>query len=396
MRCRRVRIGLLKGGGQYGALRLHADQLASAFTGLGHEATLFDLTTPTGRDAVLTNLAAPPDVYLSLAGMAVDLKTPDGASLYDRLGATFVQIHVDHPAHARDRLTVALKRNYAFFLDRSHVEFVQGWPEAQHLTKAAFLPPGANELPALVDTSASAFAERDIPLLFTGTYRGEPLAPWRSQPAGGFRNLLESIAERMTADATVSLLTAVREALAQIGTELTPALLSKFVPVLGDIQLFTEAYHRDRLLQVLGLAGVDLHVYGRGWEPLVARHRSFTFGGVGSFEETLRLVRRARLVLNTNNGFVEGGHERVFAAMAGGAAVLSDESSYYSEAFRVGEEIATFAWQDIETAPDLITALQSDVGRLAALARAGRARVLADHTWTARAARIIQVLEETP
>ena len=38
----------------------------------------------------------------------------------------------------------------------------------------AFCPPGANELPDAADLSDAAFAARDIPAMFTGTYRGAP------------------------------------------------------------------------------------------------------------------------------------------------------------------------------------------------------------------------------
>jgi hypothetical protein len=83
-------------------------------------------------------------------------------------------------------------------------------------------------------------------------------------------------------------------------------------------QAFAVAYHRDRFLQTLGEVGAPLTAYGSGWEPMAERHPSFDYGRVGSVEETLSLIRRSRILLNTNNGFVAGGHERVFTAMCGG------------------------------------------------------------------------------
>jgi glycosyltransferase involved in cell wall biosynthesis len=164
--------------------------------------------------------------------------------------------------------------------------------------------------------------------------------------------------------------------------------------VLHQPQLYAEATHRNALIEVLGAAGAPITLYGVGWEPVVARFPSFTWGGEGSFEETLGLLRRARLVLNTNNGFVDGGHERVFTAMCGGAAVITDHTPYYAETFRLGAEISAFKWARMADAPGQIKALLADEAALAAQARAGAKRALAEHTWTARAELVAQTIRE--
>lgn len=147
-------------------------------------------------------------------------------------------------------------------------------------------------------------------------------------------------------------------------------------------------------MKTLGEAGTPVRIDGNGWEPLLERYRSFAYGGVGSFEETLHLLRRTRLVLNSNNGFVAGGHERVFTAMAGGAAVLTDENRYYAEAYKPGREIATYGWDRLDRVPAQIENLLADDGALAAQARAGAKRTLADHTWTARAAKLVKAVKQ--
>lgn len=387
-----MRFVLFKGESQYGSLRLHIDQLGAALAALDQEVRVLDLSHPESTAAIQATLLDPPDCYLGMGGVGVDLKNGSGQSIYDLLGVTYVQMHVDCPIHHTGRLTVPVQRNIAFFLDRTHVDFVMAWPAAAP-SMIGFLPPGANEASEPVDTSDEAFAKRDIPILFTGTYRGAPETPWRNLPEGGLRFVMDEVAQRMAADGRLPILDALQATMVRIGAELTPDLIDQFAPLLSGVQFFAEAYHRNALLEMLGANGVPLQVYGRGWEPLAERFPWFKYGGVGSFEETLGLLRRAKIVLNTNNGFVSGGHERVFSAMCGGAAVLSDDSKYYLEAFTPGE-ISLFAWDDLESVPAQLGALLSDKAGLAAMARAGHARATAEHNWLTRAVAIVEAVKQ--
>jgi hypothetical protein len=387
-----VRFALIKGQSQYGSLRLHIDQLAAALAALGHEATVADMLADDRQTQLNAALLAGPDCVFGFSGVGSDLKG-DLGSIYDVLGAVYASIYVDNPVHHLIRLQTPIRRNVALFLDRSHLQFVNASPLARNFHQLGFLPPGANELPDTPDLSDEAFAGRDIPLMFTGTYRGEPQAPWRQWPDSPARTIAEAITERMVADARLPVLDALRQVMKQIGAELTPQLFTDISALLSGPQFFAEAYHRDALLHRLGQAGLPLHVWGNGWEPMAARYGSFVYGGVGSFAETLHTLRRARVVLNVNNGFVAGGHERVFTAMCAGAAVFSDANRYYEESFKEGREIVTFAWPKVETAPALLGDLVEASDRAAGVARAGARRAMAEHRWSDRAARLVEAVK---
>ncbi|MEO8113795.1 MAG: glycosyltransferase [Phenylobacterium sp.] len=388
-----MRFALFKGQSQYGSVRLHVDQLAAALRELDHEARIIDLVAPDAQAQIDAVRRDPPECAFGFSGVGSDWKI-DGDSAFDRMGVTYASLYVDHPVHHIGRLSTPIRKNLGFFLDRTHVQFMTAWPKGRGFVHLGFLPPGANELPDPVDLSDAAFAKRDIPVLFTGTYRGEPQAVWRAWEESPARSLAEEVASRMTADARLPILDALRSVLKDLSADLTPDLLDNITPLLSGVQLFAEAYHRDALLGVLGAAGAPLLIYGNGWEPLVARHPSFTYGGVGSFGETLHLLRRARVVLNINNGFVAGGHERVFTAMCGGAAVFSDTSKYYADVFKEGREIATFTWPRMADAPALLMGHLADEGKLAAMARAGALRAQAEHRWIHRAPRLLKAVKQ--
>lgn len=388
-----MRFVLYNGQSRYGALRPHVDQLTAALIGLGHEASIVDLAATDSRDQVNTAFASPPDCFFGFSGVGHEIKS-GGASAYDVVGSAYASLHLDHPIHQVPSLSVRIDRHIALFLDRSHVQFMTAWSKGRQFRQLGFLPPGANELAEPLDLSDEAFAERDIGLLFTGSYRGQPLTPWRDSPDNPARNVVEGVAERMAADARLPVLDAVRATLKdRYDSELTPDLFEELLPLLQAPQAFAVAYHHDRFLQTLGEVGAPLTVYGSGWEPMAERYPSFDYGGVGSVEETLSLIRRSRIVLNTNNGFVAGGHERVFAAMCGGAVVVSDESKYYAEAFKP-HELVTFAWDRLEQLPELLGDLLGDEGLMAAVARAGARKAQAEHTWTARAVGLVKAVKQ--
>jgi hypothetical protein len=377
-----MRLVLAKGRSQYGSLRLHIDQLAAALTALGHQVVVVDLLEAEGALPVVRAIAAGADAFFAFNGMACETAALD---VVRDLGCVYASLYVDHPVHHLPRLVHDINKQVLFFLDRTHVQFMTAWGAGRDYAHLGFLPPGANQLPSgePVDVSDAAFARRDIPLLFTGTYRGAPT------PA---KSLVAETAERMVADGRVPLLDALRAAAGQ-KARLSPELLAGIAPLLSSAQFYAEAWHRHAVLTALGEAGIAVEVHGLGWAPLCTLYPSFRHAGEGSFEETLHLLRRARIVLNINNGFVAGGHERVFTAMAAGAAVFSESSRYYDEAFKDDGEITTFAIHRPARAPAQLTALMADLPAQAAIARAGHARVLAEHTWTARATKIVKAIE---
>jgi hypothetical protein len=380
-----MRFVLVKGESQYGSLRLHVDQLAAALRASGEIAEIIDLTAPDAAERLIAATAQPTDCVFGFNGVGGEIATP--GRVFERPQFGYASLYVDHPVHHLERLSAAIPRQAVFFLDRSHVDFVRRWAPPDAFAYVGFLPPGANTLPEPVDTSDAAFAARDIGLLFTGTYRGAPSEPWADWPQSPARILVAETAGRMTARGRTTLLDAATETLSAAGGVLTPELVGQAAPLLALAQTHVEASLRHKVLVALGEAGVAVEVRGAGWAPLCAAYPSLHHGGLGSFEETLALLRRARLVLNINNGFVAGGHERVFTALCAGAAVVSEASDYYDEAFGPNELMTYDIDRPGEVAARL-NSLAADPTGQAALARAGHARAEADHRWTNRAAKL--------
>lgn len=121
--------------------------------------------------------------------------------------------------------------------------------------------------------------------------------------------------------------------------------------------------------------------------------KSFTIKEEGTFEETLDLLPRAKIVLNTNTHFVNGGHERVFAAMVNGAAVFSDISTYYEDHFTNTEDILLYKWTELQKAPSILNRYLHDEDALYNVASKGQAVALEQHSWEQRAKSLIEFVE---
>jgi hypothetical protein len=104
----------------------------------------------------------------------------------------------------------------------------------------------------------------------------------------------------------------------------------------------------------------------------------------------VELMRRSRLVLNTNGNFGGGSHERPFSASLAGAATFSDFSRYYGQVFEDGRSMAMFRWKDLDAGMARLQALTSDPAACFAMAREAKALTLRDHTWDRRVDLILE------
>lgn len=167
--------------------------------------------------------------------------------------------------------------------------------------------------------------------------------------------------------------------------------------------------NRIRAAALIRLAGTDLHVRGWGWKEALApkptssyapsallKHaaravaRTLLGGRIGGFlddEAMVAELRRSAVVLGLNEGGA-GPDARSYLKLRDlefpgmGCCCLTQSHPDLAEVFEVGREILTFrsAWEATRLAKDLARhpAECREIGRRA------RARVLREHTWSAR------------
>lgn len=377
-------IILLKGQSQYGALRLHVDQLAAAFQALDEEVVVCDHGTG-AEDRLARALNAGCRAVVSFNGVGLDMAV-GGQPFYDAVDVPLVTVLVDHPAHRFRRLAAAGQRVVVNVIDRSHLGWLADVFGRDRFPITGVLPPAGNIETAPEDGDADAFqARRDIALLFTGTYRGQPSRPWAAMASGYVRSLLDDAADLCLAHDMLPVEDALRRALDSHEVHIDGAARARFWRLAAALTDYVHGLRRHLALDVIGASGLPLGIYGRDWDPFLEAHGHVAYGGIGTFGETLHHLKRTRICLNTNTNFVAGAHERVFAAQLAGAAVCTDASAFYEEAYTDGTDILLYRWSRLDALPGILASHLDDPARLAAIAFAGRAKAEAQHRWTHRA-----------
>ena len=147
-----------------------------------------------------------------------------------------------------------------------------------------------------------------------------------------------------------------------------------------------ENWHRAETVEAVARLGVDLRVYGKGWESLPEHYtvkESIRGRSLLPAERVARSYRAARIVLNVHHPQLpEGCNQRTFEAPACEAFSLVDERSELGNLLAPGAEVAVFS--DVDDLKAKLRHYLADDSERAAIAARGRERVLAEHTYTHR------------
>jgi glycosyltransferase involved in cell wall biosynthesis len=149
------------------------------------------------------------------------------------------------------------------------------------------------------------------------------------------------------------------------------------------------------LEQTVPRLDADVAVYGYGAarlarsSPLRDRYRGEAWG-----LDMYRVQAGARIAINRHASWAEGcsNNMRLYEATGVGTALLTEASRNLFELFEPGIEVATY--RDPDELAAAACNLLSNEPRRAALAAAGQARTLANHTYAHRMADLVPILEE--
>lgn len=154
---------------------------------------------------------------------------------------------------------------------------------------------------------------------------------------------------------------------------------------------FVGNFSEQRAAMLAGLDGADVRVYGSGWQavgpPLADRVRAEPVYGL----KKNKIYRASALSLNVHQPhMVHGENFRVFEVAACGGLSVSAPKPDLARCLEPGREVVVFEALDDLRAK--VRHLLAHPDERAALAEAGRRRVLAEHTYDHRARAILDTL----
>jgi hypothetical protein len=378
-----VRVLLIKGHSLYGGTRLFLDCAAGALQARGLHCDVLDLATTSDPRGMLETAAevVMTDLILTI-GILGEYRDPAGRSLAEAFGAPHVLWHVDYLLGQFARLEQTPAETRLMAVDPTQADGVRAaYGDGRHPHMRFFPHPAVGDA-APDQSDVDAFmAARPISLLWSGSFQ-KPDRDW-GHLAADLQRVLRDAVDIALAEEWVAPHVAADRALRAHGVDPTRPEQRWKLKVAGYVQEAVRSTRRFEFLKAVAKTGLPIHICGEGWQPHLYRFKNATYEGSVDMARMVELMRASRIVLNTNVNFGAGSHERVFSASLAGAAVFTDHSRYYDEAFAAGE-IATYRWMDLSGAMSELTALAADPRRAFEMGRAAKARTVDRHTWEKR------------
>ena len=122
--------------------------------------------------------------------------------------------------------------------------------------------------------------------------------------------------------------------------------------------------------------------------PIRARHHGEVWG-----LDMYRALARSRITLNRHINVAENyaNNMRLYEATGVGALLLTDRKDNLGELFEIGKEVV--AYSSSEEAAELIRYYLAHPDEAQAIARAGQARTLREHTYRQRMEELVPILQ---
>lgn len=304
----------------------------------------------------------------------------------DSNGGDYVKLwHIilDHPLYHNSVLRQPLNNMRVVCLDETHAEYIRKY--YSHIKEVIVMP-----LPADTAKSLVPYNERSRNVLFTGTYTSSEdivtlamrsggdsveiknFQTMHKEPAQEFINsmqifnkmagyLLENPCETIEKAYTFALGDITDEtALKETAAAFADGLELNF---LAD--MFIRAVIREELLMEMLRNGIDVDIFGHGWEKFVEKCENveksegrfkgkINICGEVDYRQLPELYADTKIALNVLPWFKAGQHDRIALAMCNGCVCVTDESIYLEKKFVDGENIFMYSLEDMTGAAMLV------------------------------------------
>lgn len=296
---------------------------------------------------------------------------------------------VDHPLYYTERMLDLPKRYYQWEIDAQHSSWMKRYePDIDDL---GFLPLAGTILQG--PDLWSDMRDRPVDICFTGNYTDpSEYETYITRINRDYENFYRGMIEELLTHPERSLEQVIRPRCEAEMGELTPRQWQAAFHSLTFIDLtvrFTE--RRDAVLALVN-AGLDVDLYGTGWEklrPEKEHSRHMHIHGSLDSAGCLEVYQNSRISLNVLPWFREGPHDRVYNSIFAGAVSLSDRNHYLQSEFQDEKSILFYSLTDWTEIADKAREFLSHPERLNEI-RAHAWEISKDRdTWECRADKII-------
>lgn len=327
----------------------------------------------------------PPECTLSFNGLLPD---PEGRFFSDMIRIPHVACLVDSP----NNYLPLIRSPYSIITcaDRSSVSFFQG----VGFRNVLFMPHG---IESTLAPDPDGKREYDVVMLASCIDFEGMRAEWRKKFPPALCEAMEEAADLALSDQVTPYYQAFVKALdKQVSRQsgIDPQTID-FVTVLDEIEMYIRGKDRFELISAIKDAKVDIFgsADGRvGWREYLADKKNVNIHDPVPFEQALAIMKHSKIVLNSCPWIKDGGHERIFAGLACGALVITNENVYMREQFKDGESIVFYQHHKWDKANHRVNEYLENSAKRKQVAERGRELVMKNHTWDRRAEQLIKEL----
>lgn len=171
------------------------------------------------------------------------------------------------------------------------------------------------------------------------------------------------------------------------------------------IAYYVDFYMRgiERLELIRSIKDATVHIFGapswreeqpiKTWEDYFQNQKNVIIHPAVNYSESLEILKRTKICLNSMPMFKNGSHERIFAALGCGALPLTSDNLFVREHFEDNRDLLLFQFDYLESVNDKIGFYLSHEEKRKQIVDNGRSKVMLHHTWDNRAKKILEMLK---
>lgn len=380
--------------GVYDTMDLFSTSLGSAYEKMGYETIFLPIQEESEYKKILKQIDPNEIVAMvTFNNLAYRIELEEHINFWEKYQIPYVDILMDHPFHYKEKLRQLPNTAIVLCTDRNHVAFLKKYEPI--LKCVAFLPhAGTKE-----SITKRKLMDREMEVLYAGSLpfvNASLMVPDlsledRFDAIDMSKYVLDTLIEHSNQTTEEAICAYLEEKKLFFSTEETYDIIYK----MRFLDSYATSYFREWTIRVLVEAGIDVFVYGSGWEICEwIDNPHFHWMGKVLAQDILPLMEEAKIVLSTQTWYKDGAHDRIFNGMLQRACVLTDTSKYLLEEFKDQKDIVFFEREKINELPKIVERLKNDPENMQKIADQGYESAKKKHSWEIRAKQILAMIDQ--
>lgn len=371
---------------QYGVLHHFTKKLAEALNRIGVDCRILEAERENPAPFLESIFSDTPDCTLSFNGLLPD---EEGRFFCDMIKIPHVACLVDSPNH----FFLLVKSPYSIITcpDRFFCDFYRGL----NCQNVLFMPHGVEK--ELLEESEQKKIY-DVIMLSSCIDYEAIRENWEQKYPKGLCRILDEAAEITLSDQETPYVQAFVQAMDRHVSKpdaIDPRSID-FFEVLDQLENYIRG--KDRVELVRGIKDAKVDIFGSpiqkaNWKKYLGNRKNWRVHDAVSFNEALNLMKQSKIVLNSCAWIKNGAHERIFAGIACGALVITNENIYMREHFENGKNIVFYQHGKWDAVNEQVNLYLGDDTKRKKLCHSAKEIVKKGHTWDHRAAALVKGLD---